>query len=296
MVPKQGRAMILKKSPRLIAHCESSSAGRLWLEQLPDAVAALAQRWSLTLGAPFEHSDVGCSWVAPATRTDGTAAILKVALRHFEGEHEIEGLRFWGGDGMVRLLEAEESLGALLLERCEPGTTLRTLPEPEQDVVIASLLRRLWRPAPSSHPFRSLSEMLRRWREEIIARQEAWPDPVWTREALQLFEELSRPTPTDVLLVTDLHAGNVLRARREAWLAIDPKPFVGDATYDATQHLLNCRARLEADAEDTIRRFADRLEIDAQRLRWWTFARLGAEPGDAPSHENSAALARKLAP
>ena len=40
---------------------------------------------------------------------------------------------------------------------------------------------------------------------------------------------------------TDLHAGNVVRAEREPWLVIDPKPFVGDPAYDATQHLLNCR-------------------------------------------------------
>ena len=33
----------------------------------------------------------------------------------------------------------------MLLERCEPGTLLRALPEPEQDVVLAGLLRRLWR-------------------------------------------------------------------------------------------------------------------------------------------------------
>ena len=282
--------------PQLKAHCEGSAAGRAWLEQLPELVVTLAQRWSLALGAPFEPEEVGCSWVAPATRTDGTAAILKVPLRHFEAEHEIEGLRFWAGDGMVRLLEADESLGAMLLERCEPGTTLRTLSEPEQDVVIASLLRRLWRPAPSSPPFRSLSEMLRRWGEEIIASRKAGSDPVLTREALQLFEQLSRPAPTDALLVTDLHAGNVLRARRETWLGIDPKPFVGDLAYDGTQHLLNCRGRLRTDAEATIRRFADLLEVDSERLRLWTFARLAAEPGDSPSAVDTLTLARKLAP
>ena len=29
-------------------------------------------------------------------------------------------------------------------------------------------------------------------------------------------------------------AGNILRAQREPWLAIDPKPFVGDPPDDAT--------------------------------------------------------------
>ncbi len=50
-----------------------------------------------------------------------------------------------------------------------------------------------------------------------------------------------------MLLATDLHAGNVLRAEREPWLVIDPKPFVGDPTYDALQHMLNCDDRLRAD-------------------------------------------------
>lgn len=35
------------------------------------------------------------------------------------------------------------------------------------------------------------------------------------------------------LLCTDLHAGNVLAAGRESWLATDPKPYLGDPTYDA---------------------------------------------------------------
>jgi serine/threonine protein kinase len=45
----------------------------------------------------------------------------------------------------------------MLLERCEPGTALRMLPEPEQDLVIARLLRRLWRSPVAPHPFRPLS-------------------------------------------------------------------------------------------------------------------------------------------
>jgi streptomycin 6-kinase len=77
-----------------------------------------------------------------------------------------------------------------------------------------------------------------------------------------------------VLLATDLHAGNVLRARRAPWLVIDPKPFVGDPAYDATQHLLNCSARLRSDSDGLIRRFADLLSVDHDRVRLWLFARV----------------------
>jgi streptomycin 6-kinase len=97
-----------------------------------------------------------------------------------------------------------------------------------------------------------------------------------------------------VLLVTDLHAGNVLRAQREEWLAIDPKPFVGDRTYDATQHLLNCRGRLAVAPIATIRRFADLLEINDERVRLWTFARVAAEPRD-DWDAGSLSLAKALA-
>jgi streptomycin 6-kinase len=97
-----------------------------------------------------------------------------------------------------------------------------------------------------------------------------------------------------VLLATDLHAGNILRAQREPWLVIDPKPFVGDPAYDATQHLLNCEARLRADPETTIRRFAELLEVDDERVRLWLFARVAAESRDVWD-DDTLALARALA-
>jgi streptomycin 6-kinase len=111
-------------------------------------------------------------------------------------------------------------------------------------------------------------------------------------DGLRLFHDLPRNTPATALLATDLHAGNVLQARREPWLVIDPKPFVGDPAYDATQHLFNCRARLLANPIDTINRFADLLDVDRERVRLWTFARAAAEPRDNWADEYMLALAR----
>lgn len=110
--------------------------------------------------------------------------------------------------------------------------------------------------------------------------RECWPDAALVEEGLRTFSELAADTVDGVLLATDLHAGNVLRAQREPWLMIDPKPFVGDVAYDLTQHLLNCKARLQADARGLIRRMADLAEVDAERVRMWLFARTAAEPRD----------------
>src|SRR5262249_62038449 len=108
--------------------------------------------------------------------------------------------------------------------------------------------------------------------------------------------ELPRSTTKQVLLATDLHAGNVLRAEREPWLVIDPKPFVGDPAYDATQHLFNCRARLRSDPDRTIRRLADLLGVDYDRVRLWTFARAAAGPRDDWANSELLPLARIIAP
>ena len=242
----------------------------------------LQHRWSLTIHDPFLSEDVSCAWVALVALFDGAFAVLKIGMPHMEAEHEIQGLQFWNGDPTVRLLAYDVELNAMLLERCEPGTTLRALSGPEQDVVIASLLRRMWRTPGGQHSFRPLSAMLAQWTAETLAYAPLWsntgPDAGLVREGLRLFEELPRTAPADVLLATDLHVGNVLRARREPWLVIDPKPFLGDPAYDATQYLFNCEDRLLADPEGLIRRMADLLEIDDQRLRLWTFARCAAEP------------------
>lgn len=280
---------------RLTAACSKSRETEAWLAQLQDTLLDLKQRWSLTIGAPFDGDEVSCAWVAPVALADGRSAVLKLGMPHMESAHEAEALRFWNGDPSVRLLEADDHLGAMLLERCEPGTALRMLPEPEQDLVIGRLLRRLWRTPVTRHPFRPLSVMTAHWSEETLAQSEYWPDTGLVREGLLLFEELPKSAPENVLLATDLHAGNVLSAQREPWLVIDPKPFIGDPAYDATQHLLNCAERLRKDWYGTIHRFADLLDVDHERVRWWTFARVAAEPRDSWKNDWSMELARNIA-
>src|SRR5260370_11460046 len=124
--------MTLSVPARLVANCRKTPEPTAWLKQLPDTLRDLERRWSLSLGAPFDGEEVSCAWVAPVALADGTSAVLKLGLPHMEGEHELQGLRFWDGDPTVRLLGADDELGAMLLERCQPGTALRLLPEPEQ--------------------------------------------------------------------------------------------------------------------------------------------------------------------
>ena len=112
---------------RLAVSCRRSPERTTWLDRLPEVLRILERRWSLTLGVPFDDDEVSCAWVAPVAREDGTNAVLKLGMPHMEGTHELDGLRFWDGDPTVRLLEADDGLNAMLLERCTPGTKLRAL-------------------------------------------------------------------------------------------------------------------------------------------------------------------------
>jgi streptomycin 6-kinase len=288
--------MTLIIPPRLAASCATDADSAAWLARLPATVAELANRWSLTVADPFVAAEGSCAWVARAETARGIHVVLKIGIPHFEARDEASGLRFWNGDPTVRLLDVDAASGAMLLERCEPGTSVRTEPEPEQDRVVAGLLRRLWRSPAVPHTFRPLSAQLDLWSRESEAHQHEWNDPGLVREGLGLFHQLSRDRPSSVLLATDLHPGNVLRATRKPWLVIDPKPFVGDPAYDATQLFLSDRLeQLAADPAGVVERFADLIEIESARIRLWLFARLVADPRPDWSDPAPFALARKLA-
>jgi len=267
-----------------------------WLRSLPSVINEVTERWSLSVGSPFRPVEEGCAWVAPATDRNGTDAVLKISFPHFEEEHEIQGLRFWDGEPTAQLLAADDELHVMLLERCAPGTALREIPAAEQDVVVAGLLRRMWHRPPPAHRFRLLETMLARWSAEAEGGIAGAADPGLVREGIGLFHSLPRAATQRVLLATDLHAGNVLRSSREPWLVIDPKPFLGDPAYDATQHLLNCPERLLAQPDRTIKNFAELLEVNTERVALWTFARVAVSSAvvDSSETDRSMHLARTL--
>ena len=164
---------------------------------------------------------------------------------------------------------------------------------------MTDLLRSVWAvDLPADHPFRPLSVMVDDWSARAEARLAADParlDPGLAHEGLALFRELSRTGPIEVLLFTDLHAGNVLSGTRRPWLLIDPKPYVGDPHYDVLQHLLNCNASLQANPIELVQTVADLAGLDAERVRQWLFARCVQESlGDGPSWPGLDVVLRKL--
>jgi streptomycin 6-kinase len=280
-----------------------SAEGRRWAESLPASLEFCRQHWDLRVGEPLEGG--ATAWVAPAERADGSACVLKLSYPDDESEHEADALLLWAGAGAVRLLERNLEPRALLLERLSPGTTLFDLPDAEEALEVAcSVLRRLWVPAPAQ-PFATAQSRAAGWAEEIAREYQAHAQPfdvALLNAAVAAFEQLATHDGESVVLHQDFHRGNVLRAEREPWLAIDPKPLIGERAFDA-RWLLNDLWRREPRSPlspaDLLDRLALELALEPERIRLWTLARAienalwSYESGESPTGDLE--LARALA-
>ncbi len=277
------------RTPAALEWWRDEPGGAEWLERLPRLVAECAEGWSLRVGDPYAGGNV--AWVAPVELVDGTPAVLKVNFPEPESEREGDALDFWAGAGAVRLLAEDKSRRALLLERCVPGTQLWVGPEDRETLrVAAGVLRALWRPPPAGHRFRALADLAASWAEELPAtwEREGRPyDRALLDDAVAFLRDAGPAQGEQVVVHQDFHSGNVLRATREPWLAIDPKPVVGEREFDTASLLRDRRWELRTDPqpEARIRRRLDflaaELDLDRERMRGWGIAHALAWGSDA---------------
>lgn len=107
--------------------------------------------------------------------------------------------------------------------------------ELQQDEIICSTLKQLWQvstEAALAVGIRDLGVMLDYWCKDIKLKYLGSPYADHVEKGCLIYQSMHRSTVHKSLLVTDLHAGNILSSTRSPWLMIDPKPFVGDPAYD----------------------------------------------------------------
>ena len=243
-----------------------------WLDRLPSIVEECADRWRLSLGEPYGYAS--SSLVLRAIRDDGLPAALKIAWPHREATYEGEALRFWSGDGAVVLLEHDRERGAFLLERCDPGTSLKELDEDQALDAFVDVARRLWRPAGA--PFTTVVDEVAWWADYLPRVWSHVPEPFERRlldAALEVFGELPATQGEQVLVHQDLHADNILRATRQPWLAIDPKPLLAEREFGLAAIVRGDElGRGPQRVRHRLDRLVHDLELDRERARLWAFA------------------------
>ncbi|MFI6862058.1 aminoglycoside phosphotransferase family protein [Streptomyces sp. NPDC050421] len=255
----------------------NGEAGRAFIAALPGMAEGLLERWGLR---PDGGAMYGvCALVLPVVRVaDGRRAALKLQPVDEETVGEPVALRLWGeaSAGAVELLEYDAGSGAMLLERLDGGRALSGVADAREAVrVVAGLLAGLTavRVAEGAG-LRGLGEAAARMVEAAPGVAGQLVDAGERRlvaDCAAAVREVAGE-PGDRLLHWDLHFGNVLAGRGGQWVAIDPKPLVGDAGFELFPALVD-----RFDAAEAVWRFdllTGVLGLDRGRARAWTLGRV----------------------
>ncbi|MFF7332450.1 aminoglycoside phosphotransferase family protein [Streptomyces sp. NPDC008150] len=272
--------MALEPPPRLVrALAESAPDGDDWLEKLPEA-ARQAVELSGSTAERVQVPGGRSSLVVLVRRADGSPAVLKLAPGRARPESERAALTTWDGRGAVRLLDPAPGEGALLLERLHPDVSVRSLPEARALLEAADTLRRLWVEPPPGCAFETVEGRTGRQAAAMTASAAADPSlaPL-VDAALAARAELLAAPPEHRLLHGTFRQSKVLAGDRMPWLAVGPDPVVGEHAFDLARLV---RDRVEdliavsSGASTTrrrVKRLAESLDVDQERLRGWTLFR-----------------------
>ena len=210
------------------------------------------------------------SYVLPVKTKDDSTRILKIQWPHPECEHEAAALKEWDGRGAIRLIEHDEPRHALLLERCTPGDYLAGGAD-DPMTICAGLIKQLL--IETNHPFKTLPDQAREWIAFLDAQRSSEEGEVLDLidRAITLGEGLMAASGPHKLLHQDLHGQNILSAERQPWLAIDPKPLVGEVEFSIAPVVRSFEFGFTRD--EVVQRLddlSDALELDRERAKGWT--------------------------
>ncbi|MET9655408.1 aminoglycoside phosphotransferase family protein [Streptomyces sp. NPDC006510] len=281
----------------------NGAAGRAFLAALPGRAAEFLGRWGLRRDGEAFHGV--CALVLPVVRVaDGRRAALKLQPVDDETVGEPVALRVWGeaGAGAVGLLDHDAATGTLLLERLEGHRSLAGMADGRAaSGILAELLARLTSvPAPAGSGLRRLGDLAERMLAAAPGAVAELADAAEARllaDCAAAVREVAGE-PGDRLLHWDLHYGNVLADEAGRWVAIDPKPLVGDPGFELLPALVNrfdpAVVRWRFDLMTRV------LGLDRERALAWTLGRLlqnavwDVSDGRRRLDPNQAEIARQL--
>jgi streptomycin 6-kinase len=216
--------------------------GERWLVGLPDVVADLERRWSLTVGQPLMGGTA--SYVARARTAEGRDAVLKVEIPGLDFDSQVRTIAAAEGRGYVHLLAHDLAQRAMLLEALGPPMGRLDLPAERMIAKLCQTLRQAWslaRPAglvvdPAQEKARALGDLVSRLWEKLHG-----PCTAAVADQAMLFSE-RRAAAFDpdrcVVVHGDPHPNNALRVlhprpgAESGFVFVDPDGFLADPAYD----------------------------------------------------------------
>jgi len=269
-----------------LQHLHGNADGREWLESLPAMLAKIEAQWQLKL-EPQPYLNGTASYVVPAHQ-DEKPVVLKLQWPHEECLYEADALIQWNGKGAVRLLEHDQALNAMLLERCEPGVNLSKSNEQDKLGVVISLLPKIW--IDTHGPFKSLELEARHWQAHLYKNWANAGKPVSQTVVEQVnkyIDELLATPTRHVLVHQDMHGDNILSSCREPWLVIDPKPLLGEREFSVASVIRSTElGHSHSEVLDRLNRLCQSLALNRERTRKWAIVQTLCWSFDGGSHSH----------
>jgi streptomycin 6-kinase len=257
---------------RVKASRQFGDDGPAWVESLPSILKWCLETWQLGDCRPVDGLSINLVCLAESPRFG--SVVLKVQGPHTERYTEMEALRAYAGRRTCALLGWDRPQAAMLLERLMPGTTLRSLPDRNEQLRIGAEIMAALPVSPEGT--RDLPTY-QDWITRAFARMRRDFDPDATMQRLMaaaqdLYTEARAARQGgDVILHGDLHHDNILSAGDGKWKVIDPQGVIGPAFMECGRFiqnhaLMDVREMNEGEVTHAVLFVADRLAETPRRI------------------------------
>ncbi len=257
--------------------------GRQWVSALGRLVESLESLWSLQIGKVRTGGSE--SLVVEVIQQDGSGAILKIGLPGpADLAVEARVYRLANGRGYARLIEHDDLLNSLLLEKLGPPLASKKLSTDEQVAELCSTLDKAWVPLDSASGLMTGAEKAE-WLVAFISQKWLELDQPCSRKAidraLQFAEERVKAhcAENSVLVHGDAHALNALAVTDKDgthYKFVDPDGLYAERACDLAVPMRDWNQELLAG--DTMKMAHDRCEllseltaVDATSIWQWGF-------------------------
>jgi len=257
--------------------------GKKWLADLPALLSCCEGHLEIKLEPCYP--ELSYHYVAPALLSNGKKAVLKCGVPNQGLEKEAMALRHFNGNGCVKLLDSDQEVGVLLLEKADPGEILEKVKDEQQACIIAvNVMHQLHKPVNDTNHFDTLQNWfagLDDFYQQMHGKTDDLSILSLIDKAQKISHDLLASMNSKVLLHGDLHYANILSSHEHGWIAIDPKGVIGEPEYEIPLPRLGKEINKKT-IERHIDRFIEISGFDRQRIldwllvkavlaAWWSF-------------------------
>ncbi len=247
---------------------------KIWVHNLPRICQLLQEKWKLSEIIPF--SNLTWSFVGHAFRS-GEAVVVKIVFDYLSFYREALALNFFKGNGVVKLIEIDDTFQALLLERAIPGHILCTNLSKDSESTIdayACVVNQITKNEEFTCSNTSLEDPFK----ALDQAQHSNMAIAGLDNAIGMKNKLLK-TLKKRFIHGDLHLNNIIQ-NNHSWVAIDPKGIIGETEFEVscfdffTDDALEKLKNVQELFNHRLNYLCNLLDLDKARVKKWVFIRL----------------------